>query len=118
MLPPLPPIKCCNILLFNPLCALYYTIIKILIRPDGRITGADTNGCGYDGIAGIIDPARNAYRFDMLVSSCNRVDGEFTGMGFLMTSIEEDDTLHLQVSNDDWGLYMPIVRDSKKVRGT
>ena len=28
-----------------------------------------------------------------------------------MSSLAENDTLHMQISNDDWGLYMPIVRD-------
>ena len=89
------------------------TITKFSITDDGRIRGADTTGCSYEGIIKPIDSTRNAYQSEMLASSCDQVDGKLSGMGFLVSSIEEDDTLHLQVSNDDWGLYLPNVRDQK-----
>ena len=88
-----------------------FTITKFTINEDGKFHGADTNGCGYEGLIEIINPDYNAYRARLLVSSCDDLDGEFEGLAFLMSSLAEDDTLHVQVANDDWGLYMPIVRD-------
>ncbi len=88
-----------------------FTITRFTINGDGAFHGADTNGCGYEGLIEIINPDYNAYRARLFASSCDNLDGQYEGMGFLMSSLAENDTLHLQVSNDDWGLYMPIVRD-------
>ncbi|MDD9885735.1 MAG: hypothetical protein OXU83_01020 [Gammaproteobacteria bacterium] len=88
-----------------------FTITKFTINGDGTFHGADTNGCGYEGLIEIINPDYNAYRARLFASSCDNLDGEYEGMAFLMSSLAENDTLHMQISNDDWGLYMPIVRD-------
>ena len=88
-----------------------FTITKFTIKDDGKFHGADTNGCGYEGLIEVIHPDYNAYRTRLLASSCANIDGEFAGMAFLTSSLAEDDTLHMQFANDDWGLYMPIVRD-------
>lgn len=88
-----------------------FTITKFTIRDNGAFHGADTNGCSYEGLIEIINPDYNAYRARLFASSCDNIDGEYEGLAFLMSSLAENDTLHMQISNDDWGLYMPIVRD-------
>lgn len=88
-----------------------FTITKFTILDDGAFHGADTNGCAYEGLIEMINPDYNAYRARLFASSCDNLDGEYEGLAFLMSSLAENDTLHMQISNDDWGLYMPIVRD-------
>lgn len=88
-----------------------FMITKFSIDGKGDIHGADTNGCSYDGVVTLVNKAYNAYNFDLLMSSCDNFDGEFSGMGFVSSSIAEDDTLHIQIVNDNWGIYLPITRD-------
>ena len=88
-----------------------FTITRFTIKDDGKFHGADTDGCGYEGLIEVINPDYNAYRARLLASSCDDVDGEFAGMAFVSGSLAADDTLHMQFANDDWGLYMPLVRD-------
>ncbi len=88
-----------------------FTIARFTIKDDGKFHGADANGCDYQGLIEVINPDYNAYRTRLLASSCDGLGGEFAGMAFLTGSLAEDDTLHVQVANDNRGLYMPIVRD-------
>ena len=91
-----------------------FTITKFSIGEDGRIDGADTNGCGYEGEISVIDTDYNAYRVKLLLNSCHDLDGLYEGMAYLLDSIEENDTLNMQVYKDNFALYLPIVRDTPK----
>ena len=90
-----------------------FTITKFTIAEDGHIDGADTNGCGYEGEISIVAKDYNAYRVKLLLNSCHELDGVYQGMAYLLGSIEEDDTLNMQVYKDGQALYLPIVRDTK-----
>jgi len=89
-----------------------FTITKFAISEDGRMDGADTNGCGYEGEIEVIAADYNAYRVKLLVNSCYDLDGVYEGMAYLLSSIDEDDTLNIQVYKDGQALYLPIVRDA------
>ena len=90
-----------------------FTITKFEIKSSGNIHGANTNGCSYDGIVKLPTMQHNAFTVDLRLSSCNHLDGQYEGLALLLTSIKPDDTLHIQISNDHYGKYLPIVRDSK-----
>ena len=90
-----------------------FTITKFSIAEDGRIDGADTNGCGYEGEISVIAEDYNAYRVKLLLNSCHDLDGVYQGMAYLLGSVEKDDTLNIQVYKDKQALYLPIVRDTK-----
>ena len=90
-----------------------FTITKFTIDDNGYINGADTNGCGYEGEISVIAPDYNAYRVKLLLNSCHELDGLYQGMAYLFGSIDEDDTLNIQVYKDGQALYLPIVRDTK-----
>ena len=90
-----------------------FTITKFTIEQNGRIDGADTNGCGYEGEISVIDEKYNAYRVNLLLNSCHELDGVYQGMAYLFGSVEDDDTLNIQVYKEKQALYLPIVRDRK-----
>ena len=88
-----------------------YRIIKLDIDADGRFTGGDTDGCEFKGSLRLIEEQRNAFEVALLVSSCDRMDGEFSGLSWLSSSLEADDTLNIQVFEDSWSIFMPMVRN-------
>ena len=95
-----------------------FTITKFTIDENGRIDGADTNGCGYEGEINVIASPYNAYRVKLLLNSCYELDGVYEGMAYLLTSVAEDDTLNIQVYKEQQALYLPIVRDTKSASPT
>ena len=92
-----------------------YRIITLNIAADGDVSGGDTDGCGFKGRVTAPDESRNAFEVALLVSSCDRMEGEFRGMAWLDSSLEEDDTLNVHVfehaSKDSWSIFMPLVRN-------
>ncbi|MBC6413866.1 MAG: hypothetical protein GDA45_02875 [Chromatiales bacterium] len=95
-----------------------FTITKFTIADNGRIDGADTNGCGYEGEISVIAADYNAYRLKLRVNSCYELDGVYEGMAYLLSGLEEDDTLNMQVYTDEQAFYLPIVRDTKSTSPT
>ena len=89
-----------------------FTISKFTIGDNGYIRGADTNGCGYEGEVSVVAPDYNAYRVKLFLSSCHELDGLYHGMAYLLGSVEEDDTLNIQVYKHGQALYLPIVRNT------
>ena len=89
-----------------------FTISKFSINKQGLLSGADTNGCGYEGEVSLIKRRFNAYRVKLLINSCAEMDGVYEGMGYLLSSVAEDDTFNIQVYKDGWSIYLPIVRDT------
>ena len=94
-----------------------YEITQINIDENGNIQGGNTAACEHSGQVGIIDEQYNAYQIKLAISSCNDRDGYLEGLAYLGSSVEADDTLHIYAFSDDWGLYMPIVRndDSRNI---
>lgn len=50
--------------------------------PIGQLFGTDTNGCIYSGEFEIVDSRFNAYAVSVTVSSCQPVEGGYTGLAF------------------------------------
>lgn len=94
-----------------------YEITQLSIDENGSVQGGNTAACEYSGQAELIDQRYNAYQIKIALSSCNDRDGYFEGLGYLDGSVEADDTLHVYIFNEQWGSYMPIVRndDSRSI---
>ena len=68
------------------------------IDPTGQLFGSDTDGCVYSGEIGIIDRRFNAYSVTLAVSSCQLVDGNYTGLAF-RNSVQGLESLWMFVDN-------------------
>lgn len=84
------------------------------IDSKGALRGANSNGCTYDGTVRFSNPEYNAYHFAMRIASCRLQNGQFEGMGFISSAVGESDILHIQIANQDWGLYLALTRDEDK----
>ncbi len=70
-------------------------ILTLAIDAQGQLTGSHTNGCAYNGHVAIPDPARNMVRLEIELSGCrntltssNRWNGKYEGLGVLKSSAE------------------------------
>lgn len=77
---------------------------------DGIITGSTSTGCGFSGNAEIIDPAYNCYDINLVVNSCGALNGIFTGLGILSSSVTADDTLIAGVSSATSSITLSVRR--------
>ena len=72
------------------------------ISSNGHIGGTDlTTGCQLAGQITAISPSLNAYSVTLSISSClaGGSDQSYTGLGYLSTTVNPNDTLTLGVSN-------------------
>lgn len=77
---------------------------------DGRIIGADSDGCGYQGILTVIDPQYNLFDVVLNVSSCDSVNGEYSGLAYFEPG--EEPLVHIDALNNLYGFHyalQPIV---------
>ncbi len=88
-----------------------FNILKLDINDTGVIKGGNTSGCAYDGKIQPIDSKYNAYDVTFVVTSCNEVNGTWTGMAYLSDGIAPDDTLNLYLFEEDWAMLLPVVRN-------
>jgi hypothetical protein len=68
--------------------------LTITIDANGRLTGAHSNGCVFNGTATIPDATRNMVRFAVEIDSCGsqfsssrRWNGAYTGLGLLLRDV-------------------------------
>lgn len=81
--------------------------LTITVENDGAFFGQDSNGCFVDGDIAIIDPAHNLYDTNVTVDVCGIFDGFYTGFSTLLNN---DATLHVVVSNDNFTHWYPFTR--------
>ena len=84
--------------------------MQIEISENGALKGADTLGCNFYGDVSLLDKNINAYNVNLEIASCNTVDGHYKGMVYLYDQKEKNDTFHLAVFGDLYGLYYPLLR--------
>jgi hypothetical protein len=65
--------------------------LTLTIDPGGRLTGADSSGCIYNGSASIPDTAHDMVRLQLELASCGSLDssspqwnGSYSGLGLLL----------------------------------
>ncbi len=85
-------------------------LLQIEISENGALKGADTLGCNFYGDVSLLDKNINAYNVNLEIASCNTVDGHYKGMVYLSDQKEKNDTFHLAVFGDLYGLYYPLLR--------
>ena len=84
--------------------------ISINVMPTGEIKGTDGTGCNYYGTLEKIRPGINALNVNLELASCSTADGHYTGMAHVGDAQARNDTLHLHVTGDHFGLYYPLQR--------
>ena len=84
--------------------------ISINVMPTGEIKGTDSTGCNYYGTLEKIRPDINALSTNLELASCSTADGHYTGMAHFGDTQTQNDTLHLHVTGDHFGLYYPLQR--------
>ena len=84
--------------------------ISINVMPTGEIKGTDGTGCNYYGTLEKIRPDINALSVNLELASCSTADGHYTGMAHVGDAQTQNDTLHLHVTGDHFGLYYPLQR--------
>lgn len=82
--------------------------ISINVMPTGEIKGTDGTGCNYYGTLEKIRPSVNALSVNLELASCSTADGHYTGMAHVGDAKARNDTLHLHVTGDHFGLYYPF----------
>jgi len=85
-------------------------LLQIEISESGAFKGADTLGCNFYGDVSLLDKNINAYSVNLEIASCNTADGHYKGMVYLSDLKEKNDTFHLAVFGDLYGLYYPLIR--------
>ena len=75
--------------------------IGFAIQDTGDFAGADTDGCDYAGSISILDPDFNIYAAALTVSSCEQLNGQYTGYGVLSDTLQADDTITVAVSTNE-----------------
>jgi len=85
-------------------------LMQIEISKSGALKGADTLGCNFYGDVSLLNKNINAYNVSLEIASCNTVDGHYKGMVYLSDLKEKNDTFHLAVFGDLYGLYYPLLR--------
>ena len=94
-----------------------YNILKLEINDSGVIRGSNTSGCAYDGKIKTVDLRYNAYEVQLVATSCDNLDGTWSGLAYLSDGIAADDTLNMhlfedgETDQDDWAMLLPIVRN-------
>ncbi len=84
--------------------------ISINVTPTGEIKGTDGTGCNYYGSLENIRSGINALGVKLEIASCSSADGNYAGMAYIGDAQAENDTLHLNVTGDHFGLYYPLQR--------
>lgn len=84
--------------------------ISINVMPTGEFEGTDSTGCNYYGTLEKIRPGINALNVNMEIASCSTADGHYAGMAHVGDTKAQDDTLHLHITGDHFGLYYPLQR--------
>ncbi len=82
--------------------------ISINLMPDGKIEGTDSVGCNYYGSLEKVRPGINALTVNMEMASCGTADGHYIGMAHVEDAKTPNDTLHLHVTSEHFGLYYPF----------
>ena len=89
-----------------------FQILKLDIADDGAISGGNTAGCAYRGKMEPLNPDYNAYGISLAATSCNNLNGLWSGMAYLADGITANDTLQLHLFEEDWAMLLPIVRNT------
>ena len=82
--------------------------ISINVMPTGKIEGTDSVGCNYYGTLEKIRPGINALSVNLEMASCSTADGRYSGMAHVGDTQIQNDTLHLHITGDHFGLYYPL----------
>ena len=89
-----------------------FNILKLEIAGNGAISGGNTDGCAYDGEIKPASSDYNGYTVQLIVTSCDNLDGIWKGMAYLADSVEFNDTLNLHLFEADWAMLLPMVRNT------
>ena len=84
--------------------------ISFNVMPAGEVKGTDSLGCNYYGTIEKIRPGINALSVNLEMASCGTADGHYAGMAHIADTKASNDTLHLHVTSDHFGLYYPLQR--------
>ena len=84
--------------------------ISINVTPTGEIKGTDSAGCNYYGALEKFRAGINALSVSLELASCNMTDGHYAGMAHVGDGKAQNDTLHLHITGDHFGLYYPLQR--------
>lgn len=82
----------------------------IVVDAQGGISGSDSVGCVYTGVASILDPDHNMYALDFDVTGCGVLDGQYDGLGILQDDISANETLVYCISSNDWIVLSYLTR--------
>jgi len=75
---------------------------------DGQITGADSDGCSYQGTLAIIDSRYNLLDVVLNVSSCDSVNGEYIGLAYFEPGKKH--LVHIDALNNLYGFHYALQR--------
>ena len=84
--------------------------ISVNVDKTGALTGTDSAGCNYYGRVQETRPGINAFQVTVEVASCSTADGHYEGMLHVADKKSRNDTLHLSMTNDQFGMYFPLTR--------
>ena len=88
-----------------------FSILKLDIDAAGAISGGNDEGCSYDGTVKPARPGYNAYDVTIAVTSCDNLNGTWSGMAYLSDGIAPGDTLNLHLFEKDYAMLLPVARN-------
>ena len=88
-----------------------FSILKLDISDTGVISGGNDGGCAYDGAIKPANLKYNAYDTEVIISSCDNLNGTWVGMAYLSDGLAPDDTLNLHLFEKDYAMLLPIARN-------
>jgi hypothetical protein len=72
---------------------------SLTVTSNGSFSGTDVLGCGYNGTISIINASYNAYHVALNVSNCGEINGAYSGLSYLFTSYNPNDSLRFELSS-------------------
>lgn len=80
--------------------------LDVSIDQFGTLTGVDSEGCFYNGVVTVPDPARNIYQLKVTKSSCDEKNGEYLGLGYVWGV-----SFTYAFSDGSYGMYGRLVKN-------
>lgn len=92
-------------------------ILTFTVNDNGTFTGSDSDGCVYNGTVSIINADYNAYRMNLVVSSCGIFNGSYSGLATVSDYASPSDTLIFGVSNQNLSVTGALRNRLKRLIG-
>jgi hypothetical protein len=84
--------------------------VSIDVDDQGEISGSDSDGCVFFGLASVLDPEHNTYGIDVNVTNCFQMNDTYSGLAVLDDEVTPNDTLRYFVSGQNYLLFNFLTR--------